>query len=282
MHKHCVAMGVSLAVLLNCALSRAEDYADFELRPGFASQTSSGETGGDRDASEQYGDNCLGFIDETPDHHIKVVEPVTLTLMVDSTTDSTLVLQGEGRLFCDDDSAGGEDARITASLTAGDYTVYVGHIQQNGYYQLTLNEGEPVPAAIPKATVYQYANFKLSPGFATPQISGGTTGSGNEDHQADAGERYGGGCAGEIDGIPDHHLFIKEQVGLRLALESTTDATLLISGPDGLLMCEQNRPDNTKTLMMEGSFLPGRYEVYVGHLSAAGVYRLTISELTAD
>jgi len=282
MHKHGVAIGLSLVVLLACVKGRAGDYADFELRPGFASQTSSGETGGDRDAAEQYGGDCLGFIDETPDHHIKVLKPVTLTLTVDSTTDSTLIVQGENRLYCDDDSAGGEDARITASLTAGDYDVYVGHIQQNGYYQLTINEGKPVPAALPKAAVYQYANFKLSPGFTpNPQISGGTTG-GNEDHQVDAGERYGGGCAGEIDDMPDHHLFIKEQVGLSLALQSTTDATLVISGSDGLLMCEQNRSGNQKTLMMEGSFLPGRYEVYVGHLTGVGVYRLTISELTAD
>ncbi|KXU38381.1 hypothetical protein AXE65_01310 [Ventosimonas gracilis] len=280
MHKPCVAMGVSLALLLNCALSKAEDYADFELRRGFASQTSSGETGGDRDAAEYYGGDCLGFIDETPDHHIKVLEPVTLTLTLDSTTDSTLIVQGENRLYCDDDSAGGEDARITTSLTAGDYAVYVGHIQQNGYYQLTLDEGEPVSAAIPKAAVYQYANFKLSPGFATTHISGGTTG-GNKDHPVDAGERYGGGCVGEIDDIPDHHLLIKEQAGLRLTLQSTADATLVISGPDGLLMCEQNRSDNGQTVM-EGSFLPGRYEVYVGHLSGVGVYRLTISELTAD
>jgi len=59
------------------------------------------------------------------------------------------------------------------------------------------------------------------------------------------------------------------KVALRVALQSTTDATLVISGSDGLLMCEQERPGNEQTVL-EGSFLPGRYQVYVGHLNSAG------------
>jgi len=281
MHKHCVAMTIGLAVGLLCAYGQAADYGDFTLRSGFARQVGSGETGGDIDAAEQFGNGCMGFIDETPDHQITVSGNLTLTLTIDSTTDSTLVLQGNDSLFCDDDSAGGEDAQITAQLSKGTYAVYVGHIHQNGYYTLTLTEGKPVAPAKPKETVHQYANFKLAPGFTpNPQISGGTSGA-NEDQEIDASERYGSNCVGEIDEAADHQLLITKAVGLRLKLESTTDATLVISGPDGLLMCEQNRSDNGETLM-EGSFLPGRYEVYVGHLSQPGVYRLSISELTGD
>jgi len=281
MHQHCVALGFGLAVGLACAHAQAKDYADFTLQSGFAAQVSSGETGGDRDAEQLFGNGCIGMIDETPDHKITLVEPLTLTLTVDSTTDSTLVLQGEDSLFCDDDSAAGEDAQITTHLNAGTYLVYVGHVHQNGYYKLRLNEGEPAPSTLAKSAVHQYANFKLAPGFSpNPQISGGTTG-GNEDHEIDAEEHYGSNCAGEIDEVPDHHVLITQTVGLQLALESTTDATLVISGSDGLLMCEQDRSGNGLTIM-EGSFLPGRYEVYVGHLSQPGVYRLTLSELTGD
>jgi len=281
MHKHCVALAIGLAGGLLCAYSHAKDYADFTLHSGFAAQVGSGETGGDRDAEQQFGRGCMGWIDETPDHKITLTEPMTLTLTIDSTTDSTLILQGENSLFCDDDSAGGEDAQITAHLSAGTYLVYVGHVHQNGYYKLRLNEGEPASSALAKTTVHQYANFKLAPGFnPNPQISGGTTGA-DEGHEIDAEEHYGSNCAGEIDEIPDHHLLITQTVGLQLVLDSTTDATLVISGPDGLLMCEQDRSGNGLTIM-EGSFLPGRYEVYVGHLSQPGVYRLALNELTGD
>jgi len=281
MHKHCVAMGLSLTLLLVCVYAQAKDYANFTLHSGFAAQVSSGETGGDRDARQLFGNDCLGMIDETPDHKITLVEPLTLTLTVDSTTDSTLILQGADNLYCDDDSAGGEDAQISAQLMPGDYAIYVGHIHQNGYYTLRLSEDKPTPSTQTKKVVRKYANFKLEPGFSpNPQISGGTSG-GNESHPIDAKIRYGGNCAGEINQMADHFLFIKKQVGLRLALESTTDTTLVISGPDGLLMCEQDRSGNGETIM-EGYFLPGRYKVHVGHLTRRGVYRLSISELTDD
>jgi len=281
MQKHCVALTIALTVGLVCTYGQAKDYADFTLRSGFVSQVSSGETGGDIDAEKQFGNGCIGMIDETPDHKIHLPEPLTLTLTVDSTTDSTLIVQGEGSLFCDDDSAGREDAQITAQLDAGAYAVYVGHVHQSGYYRLTVNEGEPLPATVAKTPIHQYANFKFAPGFTpNPQISGGTTG-GNENQATNAQSRYGSNCVGTIDEIADHHLLITQTVGLRLMLESTTDASLVISGPDGLLMCEQDRLGNGQTIM-EGSFLPGRYEVYVGHLSQRGAYRLTLSELTGD
>jgi len=281
MQKHCVALTIALTVGLLCTYGQAENYADFTLRSGFVSQVSSGETGGDIDAEKQFGNGCIGMIDESPDHKIHLSEPLTLTLTVDSTTDSTLIVQGEGSLLCDDDSAGGEDAQITAQLNAGTYAVYVGNIHQSGYYRLRLNEGEPATTSLAKSRVHKYANFKLAPGFKpNPQISGGTTG-GNAEQEIDAKEHYGSNCAGEIDKVPDHHLLITKTVGLQLKLESTTDATLVISGPDGLLMCEQDRLGNGQTII-EGSFLPGRYKVHVGHLSQRGVYRLTLSELTGD
>jgi len=282
MHRHCVATGLGLAALLVCLCSQGQDYADFTLRRGFVSQSGSGETGGDLDAQEQFGAACLGLIDRTPDHLIDVQEDLTLTLTVDSTTDSTLIVQGPSGVFCDDDSAGGNDARISARLAAGQYAVYVGDIQQSGYYRLTLSEGEaPLPKEN-KKPVQQYADFKFGRASkGARQVSGGHTGGGAQGHALDASAVYGGDCAGIIDETADHHLFVISQVALDFALESTTDATLLISGPDGLLLCEPNRAGSAD-LALQGSLLPGRYEVYVGHRSEAGAYRLTVTELAGD
>jgi len=283
MHRHCVATGFSLAVLLFCLCSHGKDYANFTIKRGFVSHSTSGSTGGNIDAKRRFGDACLGLVSNTPDHHINVQEDLTLTLTVDSTTDSTLVVKGPAGTFCDDDSAGGNDARISARLSAGQYAVYVGDMYRPGYYRLTLSEGEPPLPKESKPTVEQYADFKFGRGFkAVPQISGGHTGAKEGQRLSDPIDE--GECAGVIiNEDPQHYLFAISEVTLSFFLESTTDAALIIIGEsdDDLYWCKPNRSGDSN-FVIKGSFLPGTYAIYVGHRSEPGNYRLTITELAGE
>jgi hypothetical protein len=119
-----------------------EAYRDFTLGSGFTPdpQRSRGETGGSRDA-RSYGKACVGTIDTTPDHRLTVTSALDLKIFVESTTDSTLVVVGSNRTWCDDDSHGDLDAEVSGSFAPGQYQIFVGtNGDQNGSYTITLTE----------------------------------------------------------------------------------------------------------------------------------------------
>ena len=116
-------------------------YANFTLGAGFTPdpQVGSGTTGGGVAAST-YGAHCTGMIDSTPDHRLTITSTVTLRLAVTSTTDSSLVVRGPGKVLCDDDSGGQLDAAVVDSFRPGEYEIYVGHLGQAGEYRLEISE----------------------------------------------------------------------------------------------------------------------------------------------
>ena len=119
-----------------------EAYRDFTLGAGFTPdpQRSRGETGGSRDA-RSFGKTCVGTIDTTPDHRLTVTSALNLRIFVESTTDSTLVVGGPHRTWCDDDSRGELDAEISGVFAPGQYEIYVGtNGDQDGAYTITLTE----------------------------------------------------------------------------------------------------------------------------------------------
>lgn len=116
-------------------------YANFRLGAGFTPdpQTGRGTTGGVVEASS-FGAHCAGMIDTTPDHRLTITSTVALRLAVDSTTDSSLVVRGAGKVLCDDDSGGALDAEIVDTFRPGEYEIYVGHLGESGDYTLSISE----------------------------------------------------------------------------------------------------------------------------------------------
>ncbi|NZA26160.1 hypothetical protein H0E84_07155 [Luteimonas sp. SJ-92] len=270
MKRHLSCGLAAAAMLCLAAAGQAQDYAGFTLGAGFTPdpQTATGLTGGNVQAS-RYGSQCSGMIDTTPDHVIDVTSALDLQLAVDSTTDSTLVLTGPAGTFCDDDSGGLLDARLTARLTPGRYEVYVGHLGTAGSYTLTLSEA--VGGSAQAAGGGLYRDFRLGAGFTPdPQTATGSTGG-----PRSAGT-YGAQCEGMIDTTPDHRLEITSKVALRMFVESTTDASLVVVG-QGRTWCDD---DSHGALDPEISavFMPGSYEIYVGHIRESGSYTLTLTE----
>lgn len=78
------------------------------------------------------------------------------------------------------------------------------------------------------------------------------------------------------DSTPDHRLTITSTVTLRFAVTSTTDSSLVVTGP-GEVLCDDDGAGALDAAVVDTS-RPGEYGIYIGHLGQAGTYRLEISE----
>lgn len=270
------ARGLAFCLILAAASAHGADYGNFEIGPGFTPdpQTGTGTTGGRRDAAQAFGGNCSGSVDTTPDHVITVTGAVNLKVYTTSTTDSTLVVRGPSGTFCDDDSRGELDAEINAMLRPGRYEVYVGHLGETGQYTLTLTEnvGGASTGAGDEGGIEAYRDFTLGAGFSPdPQRSRGDTG-GSRDARS-----YGKACTGTIDTTPDHRLTVTSALNLKIFVESTTDSTLVVVGPNRTLCDDDSHGDLDAEV--SGLFSPGQYEIYVGtNGNQNGSYTITLTE----
>jgi hypothetical protein len=268
--------GIALGAALFASVGYTADYRNFDIGPGFTPdpQTGTGTTGGRRDAAEAFGSQCSGSVDTTPDHVINVTDAVNLKLYTTSTTDSTLVLRGPSGTFCDDDSRGELDAEINAVLRPGRYEVYVGHLGETGQYTLTLTEnvGGASTGAGDEGSIEPYRDFTLGSGFTPdPQRSRGETG-GSRDARS-----YGKACVGTIDTTPDHRLTVTSALDLKIFVESSTDSTLVVVGPNRTWCDDDSHGDLDAEV--SGSFAPGQYEIFVGtNGEQNGSYTITLTE----
>jgi len=272
-----------------CASAWAEDYENFhDLAPGFGVHVGTGETGGNVRA-RNYKRSCEGYIDNTPDHVIRVKTAVDITLTVESEVDSVLLVTGPTGVLCDDDSAGELDAQLSGRFTPGEYQVFVGDMgDESGRYTLDIRERKrvatrdsarnatrratPTPAAGRRGF---FGDFTLGAGFSpSPQTATGLTGGPVSAATLDSQ------CEGWIDDTPDHNLTVTSAVRLRLTMTSDVDATLVVTGPAGTF-CSEGAGDVNASLSAQ--LTPGEYGIYVGDFREQsdddpGRYTLTVSE----
>lgn len=125
-------------------------YGTSRLRPGFMPdpQRFAGRAFG-RIPAEQLGGGCQGWIAAQPDF-VFYLDGAFPFVRIDTAArgDTTLVVRGPGGVFCDDDSAGGQNARITGAQWGGRYEVFVGTFQRGAVadYQLEISEIAPAGA----------------------------------------------------------------------------------------------------------------------------------------
>ncbi len=117
-----------------------------------------------------------------------------------------------------------------------------------------------------------YRDFTIGAGFTPdPQVGTGTTG-GSRD-----ASMYGGACTGRIASSPDHTITVTSTVDLRLYTESTTDSTLVLTGPAGTFCDDDSHGQMDAEI--NAVLTPGTYEVYVGNFgTTSGEYSLTLTE----
>lgn len=256
------------------ALVAAQDYGDFTIGAGFTPdpQTGSGVSGGPVDASS-FGANCVGSIDDSPDHQITVTSTLDLTLYALSSVDTTLVVRGPAGTFCDDDSHGGLNPEVNARLTPGVYDVYIGNYddESQARYTLTLTENLEGTANVGNGEDGP-RTFSLGAGFLPdPTIGRGITGG-----EMDA-SRFGSDCTGKIHVQPDHVLTITSDVNLHMYVDSDVDSTLVVVGPSGA-WCDDDS-NGALDAAIRRRFTEGVYQIYIGHLGDdQGRYTLTLTE----
>jgi hypothetical protein len=128
-------------------------FENITLSPSFTPDptTLRGISGGELSASQvaERADTatgpCNGFVDQPPDHTIVLSDYFNyLSLQIQSTDDTTLIIRGPGGTWCNDDYAG-KNPGIAGQWLSGTYQVWVGSYQQSAFhpYVIRITELQP-------------------------------------------------------------------------------------------------------------------------------------------
>lgn len=81
---------------------------------------------------------CVGFVDGSPDHTMTLDNSFDfLSVEVQSSEDTTLVIRGPGGAWCNDDISG-KNPGIAGEWLAGTYQIWIGSYQKDKYHPYIL------------------------------------------------------------------------------------------------------------------------------------------------
>lgn len=81
---------------------------------------------------------CNGFVDEQPDHTIELTQFFNyLSLQIQSTDDTTLIVRGPGGTWCNDDYFG-KNPGIAGQWLSGTYQIWIGSYEENAYHPYVI------------------------------------------------------------------------------------------------------------------------------------------------
>jgi len=116
-------------------------FENIKIGPGFKPdpRTIRGISGGSERASDIAGRQetangpCVGFVGKNPSHTLVLSSDFNyLRVQVQSPDDTTLVIQGPGGTWCNDDSEG-KNAGIAGQWLAGTYSIWIGSYREDKY-----------------------------------------------------------------------------------------------------------------------------------------------------
>lgn len=85
---------------------------------------------------------CNGFVDQQPDHTLVLTEFFNyLSLQIQSSEDTTLVIRGPGGTWCNDDYSG-KNPGIAGQWLSGTYQIWIGSYNESGYYPYVIRMTE--------------------------------------------------------------------------------------------------------------------------------------------
>lgn len=125
-------------------------FENITLTPKTGSQpeTLRGISGGTEAASDLAGRSdtatgpCSGFVDQPPDHRIFLTQYFDfLSLQVQSSDDTTLVVRGPGGIWCNDNYSG-KNPGMAGQWFSGVYEVWVGSPSENAFYPYVIRLSE--------------------------------------------------------------------------------------------------------------------------------------------
>ncbi|GAC1467618.1 MAG: hypothetical protein NVS2B14_12910 [Chamaesiphon sp.] len=76
---------------------------------------------------------CMGYMNEKPDHTVVLTSFFkNLSIIVESSEDTTMVIEGPGGIWCNDDYQG-KNPGFVGQWLAGSYKIWVGSYKENKY-----------------------------------------------------------------------------------------------------------------------------------------------------
>ena len=253
-------------------------------------------SGGDVDATT-VASGCVGMVARSPDFQLTFgAGSLPLIFGVTSENDTTLVINGpDGRWYCDDDSGDGTNPLMSIpNPQSGVYDVFIGAYGGNGaaaqLYMTELNSNaygggggggnnnSNYAGVVDPSAAANYGVLTLRSGFTPdPQVvsmrAGGSVSARN----------VADNCRGFIARSPDLELsYSAGSLPLVISVDSGSDTTLVVNGPDGRWYCDDDGGNNGSNPALRwnnpGS---GTYDIWVGTYSS-GVSQpssLNISEI---
>lgn len=286
------------ATLLLAASAQAQDvnaapaYGSVTLGAGFSPDP---ESIGIQAGGAIYGGNvdaaCYGYISFQPSLNVQYnAGGFPLYISAASDADTTLIINApDGSWHCNDDAPGqGLNPGVEfASPQSGIYNVWVGtlsagngyeptmvHISELGFSSDNAYSRAPNPALQPNSgTLSLRAGFNDDPRRVSVRAGG----------DLDAGRGTGEFCWGQISEAPDVWLnySANDLLDLYLSMESDSDTTLVVHGPDGSWYCDDDSAEDLNPGIRVRDPAAGRYAIWAGRFSegAPADATLFVSEL---
>ena len=291
MRAFALAAGLSLALAGGAVLAQGKDgaapagpnvtaparYATLDLQAGFLPDPREVQVqaGGELDAAA-LGGECVGWIDATRADVTLSYRAGNFPLFIsaDSRADTTLAVRApDGTWLCNDDFQGLNPGIIIQRPASGEYRIWVGTFNQGRPEPATLRISEILPSgqggragAGPNTQApARYATVSLQAGFLPDPHEVRVEAGGELDAAA---ARLGQGCVGWIDATrADVTLnYSAGNFPLIFLAESREDTTLVILGPDGRWLCNDDFQGLNPGVVIQRP-ASGEYRIWVGTFS---------------
>lgn len=276
-----IMAGVVTAAVFAAPAAMAQDYtlspnygqvslsAGFRPDPHSVSMTAGGSIDVSRTRSE-----CRGRVSNAPDYQVTYSAGSSLPLIfrVDSSADTTLVINGPDAVWtCDDDGGDGTNPEVRYDsprsgrydIWVGTYgdrtapaTLYVSELSSGGYGE----DGAANSGVIDYGLTAYFGEVYLDAGFTPDPHRVNITGGGSIDTSTVAS-----GCQGQVSAAPDYQItYSAGSLPLSIRTDSSTDTTLLVSGPGGEWYCDDDSAGNRNAEVRFSKPASGVYDIWVG------------------
>lgn len=244
-------------------------------------------TSGGPNPVARLGNSCVGYVSSSPDFELQYTAgSLPLIFRTIAENDTTLVINGpDGRWYCDDDGYDEGDAEVVFSSPAsGTYDVWVGSYSEGGggAASLLITELGDSTSASPASTerpdpsqTARYGEIALRSGFRPDprRVSiraGGTI----------PASSVSSSCQGSIARAPDFEVtYTAGAQPLIFRTQSAQDTTLVISGPRGEWICDDDSAGASNAEVLLEKPESGVYDVWVGtYGGGVAASTLTVTE----
>ena len=230
---------------------------------------------------ESLGDMCYGYAGQAADLALTYrAGSLPLFISMESERDGVLAVQTpSGEMLCNDDAVGLNPGVHIASPERGEYLIWAGllgdrgatdtgvlSISEVGYQGVDRRLDLTAPALFGASTLR--AGFLPDP-FAIEVEAGGPI---QASMAVDQDVTAIGWCTGDVTRAPTYELTWRgdESSPLFLSATSDDDTTLVVNGPDGAWMCDDDGGAGVNPELTVENAPSGVYDIYVGRFFGDG------------